>query len=288
MAQPEALRWGVVGLGSAGRSRTEALRQDPRAEVICGFRGGVAAAGLPVASSVEALLEEVDAVAICSPDDTHPALVEQALRAGRHVLVEYPLAPDPDSVHRLFDLAAQVGRVLYVEHIEVLGAAARFIRERAAGRELHGGALRFVGLPRAGTWSLAHSNVARLHRLVDAVGFPVAVESETREPDHLTAILRYDRHCTVELDLRAEPGARRRMELALQLQGGDLLQAGDIVFDRGLPVNLGDGPGLFLRDQRMASAAMLDGAPLPIGPEREAGLASLAMRLAGPTVRLPG
>lgn len=60
----------------------------------------------------EALLADprVDVVSICTRTDTHVALVEAALRAGKHVLVEKPVALDASDVRRLIDVCRRSGR----------------------------------------------------------------------------------------------------------------------------------------------------------------------------------
>jgi len=59
----------------------------------------------------------VDAVAIATPVGTHHALVSAGLRAGKHVLVEKPLAASSREGVALLTLAREVGRVLLVDHI---------------------------------------------------------------------------------------------------------------------------------------------------------------------------
>ena len=50
--------------------------------------------GVPVFAAVEALLrhEEVELVSICTPPAAHARLIEAAAAAGKHVLVEKPMA----------------------------------------------------------------------------------------------------------------------------------------------------------------------------------------------------
>lgn len=274
------LRWGVIGVGVAGAARARAIAADPRAVAVGGHRGAPAAVGLPVFDDLDALIDASDALAICSPDATHPALVERCLRADKHVLCEYPLAPTGAEARRLFALAEAQGRRLHVEHIELLTHPARFLRVVSRPDALRGGALRWVSPPRADQPRLGLANLARLHRLVDAVGFPRRIDVQQADPDHLVAQLRFENGAHVELALRAEAGAKRQLELTLVLQGGVAMQVGSTLLWRGAPQSgPSGGPGLFAQDQLAASASLLDGAPSYISAERVAALLDLAENL---------
>ena len=52
----------------------------------------------------------IDAVAIATPVHTHYELALAALKAGKHVFVEKPLAPTADLLRRLIDEAAKRNR----------------------------------------------------------------------------------------------------------------------------------------------------------------------------------
>ena len=56
--------------------------------------------------------DAVDLVVILTPPSTHPELVRAALKAGRHVLCEKPIAPTAAVGQALFDLARAKGRIL--------------------------------------------------------------------------------------------------------------------------------------------------------------------------------
>jgi len=71
----------------------------------------------------------VDAVVIATPVSTHFELAMAALRAGKHVLVEKPLAASADEARRLIDEAERRGLVLLVDHTFVYTGAVRKIRE---------------------------------------------------------------------------------------------------------------------------------------------------------------
>jgi predicted dehydrogenase len=71
----------------------------------------------------------IDAVVIVTPVSTHYELAMQALRAGKHVLVEKPLASTAEQASRLVDEAARRNLVLSVDHTFVYTGAVRKIKE---------------------------------------------------------------------------------------------------------------------------------------------------------------
>ena len=72
---------------------------------------------------------DVDAVVIATPVATHFDLVMQALHAGKHVLVEKPLAASAEQGERLLQEAARCKRVLMVDHTFVYTGAVRKIKQ---------------------------------------------------------------------------------------------------------------------------------------------------------------
>jgi 2-hydroxy-4-carboxymuconate semialdehyde hemiacetal dehydrogenase len=79
----------------------------------------------------------LDAVIICSPSDQHAAQAEQALRAGKHVLVEIPLATNLADAERVPALAEATGLRLMVAHTQRFFPALLELRRRIADGELH-------------------------------------------------------------------------------------------------------------------------------------------------------
>ncbi|WP_375686965.1 Gfo/Idh/MocA family protein [Pseudooceanicola sp. LIPI14-2-Ac024] len=80
---------------------------------------------------------KVDAVMIATPVHTHFDLAMAAIRAGKHVLVEKPMAETPDRARLLVDAADRRGVVLMVDHTFVYTGAvqkiASLIREGRIG-----------------------------------------------------------------------------------------------------------------------------------------------------------
>lgn len=72
--------------------------------------------------------ECVDAVVIATPASTHFALARQALLAGKHVLVEKPIARTAVEARELQALAKEKGRILQVDHTFIYSGAVTKIR----------------------------------------------------------------------------------------------------------------------------------------------------------------
>lgn len=79
---------------------------------------------------------DIDAVVVATPVSTHFDLAMRALEAGKHVLVEKPLATSADEGRRLVEEARKRERVLMVDHTFVYTGAVRKIRELAESGRL--------------------------------------------------------------------------------------------------------------------------------------------------------
>lgn len=78
----------------------------------------------------------VDAVVVCTPNDTHEELVLGALEAGIHVLCERPLSTRSDSAARMIEAARQADRQLMVAMNQRFRFDVRAIRQFVASGEL--------------------------------------------------------------------------------------------------------------------------------------------------------
>jgi predicted dehydrogenase len=87
--------------------------------------------GVRTCDKLEEVLADpgVDAVSIATPPATHHELVKQALEAGKHVLVEKPLARTSDEAHELIDLAERDDLVLMPGHTFLYSPAVNKIRQ---------------------------------------------------------------------------------------------------------------------------------------------------------------
>ena len=78
----------------------------------------------------------VDAVAIATPVSTHYKLAKDALEAGKHLLLEKPMASSAKECEELVQIAEQNGLVLQVDHTFIYTGAVRKLKELVASGEV--------------------------------------------------------------------------------------------------------------------------------------------------------
>lgn len=120
------VRVGVIGAGRWGINHVRVVAADPGCQLagVCDPDPGVEAAvrelcAAPLHREASALFDDatVDAVIIAAPAPEHAALTLRALAAGKHVLVEKPLALSLADASRIEEAAAVAGRCLMVGHL---------------------------------------------------------------------------------------------------------------------------------------------------------------------------
>ncbi len=94
--------------------------------------------GIAVTASGEEVLSdpEVDGIVVASPAATHFELAKAALLAGKHVLVEKPLATSVALADELAALAAARRLTLMAGHTFLYNSAVRYVRELVAQGQL--------------------------------------------------------------------------------------------------------------------------------------------------------
>jgi predicted dehydrogenase len=165
--EPQPLKIGVIGAGVGGL-HIAAYEQLPEVEV-------VALAGQE-ADRVQRLAEKhqiahtvptyeellalpgIDAVSVCVPNALHTSVTIAALRSGRHVLVEKPLARTAAEGRTMVDAASEYQRVLMVSfdkrHRGDAQWLKQYIQSGALGKIYYAKAhwMRRAGIPRLGSW----------------------------------------------------------------------------------------------------------------------------------------
>ncbi len=80
--------------------------------------------------------EDLDGVVICTPNQTHEEMAIRALRSGKHVFVERPLATTSVGAQRVIDAAAEAGKSLVVGLPHRFRPEVSALRSFVAGGEL--------------------------------------------------------------------------------------------------------------------------------------------------------
>jgi len=116
---PKRLRAAVVGTGFVGPFHVDAVRRTGLADVVALVGSDPArteararSLGVDVATTdLDGVLGDptIDVVHVCTPNVTHVEIASKALEAGKHVVVEKPIATTAADAWRLADLAARVG-----------------------------------------------------------------------------------------------------------------------------------------------------------------------------------
>ena len=134
------IRLGVAGVGSLGFHHARIARDlpgttmagfhEPRPDRAAEVAGEL---GIPSFDSLDALLDEVDALVVATPTSTHEAVAMAALNRGIHVFVEKPIARDLAEADRIVAAAGRTGALVQVGHVErfndALIAAAPYLDE---------------------------------------------------------------------------------------------------------------------------------------------------------------
>ena len=123
---------GVVGAGGLGYHHVRILRDAPDVEFVGFFEARPERAaqvadelGARAFDSLDALIAATDALTVVVPTQAHYDVAKQAIAAGRHLLVEKPLAATLAQADELVALAAAQGVLLQTGHVERFNRAVR-------------------------------------------------------------------------------------------------------------------------------------------------------------------
>lgn len=121
------VRWGLIGTGDIAHKRVAgAIKEDPRSELVAVCRRSEPELnlfadqnGVPhrfTDSEQLIALSEVDAVYIATPVSCHCPQTIAAANAGKHVLVEKPMAIDPEQCQQMIEACQKSGVTLGVAY----------------------------------------------------------------------------------------------------------------------------------------------------------------------------
>jgi predicted dehydrogenase len=142
----KTLKVGVIGVGGIARSHMPGWALSEHTEVAAGSDVSEAALqtwgkefGITrLTKRAEELINDpaIDIIDICTPNNYHAPLAVAALKAGKHVLCEKPLAPNPGEIRQMIAARDASGKILMTaQHFRFSGSA------KAMKAELNTGAL---------------------------------------------------------------------------------------------------------------------------------------------------
>lgn len=179
---------GVIGCGYWGKNHVRTFSRLNALGVVCDpspHAEAIArelAPGVPFVRDIgEALAFDVEGVVIATPAETHAELCERALRAGKDVLCEKPLAIRLDDAKRVTEIARERGRILMTGHLLEYHPAVIKLRELVDSGFL--GKVQYIYSNRLNLgiirreenilWSFAPHDIALILRLVGDMPFQI-------------------------------------------------------------------------------------------------------------------
>jgi biliverdin reductase len=295
------LQVGLVGTGYVAKIRADILQADDRAKIaaVTGHQPdkveefSQAYQAQNIATWQELVQKpELDLVIVTAINRDHGAIAHAALQAGKHVVVEYPLSLNVTEAESLLQLAKTQGKLLHVEHIELLSGIHKAVKNT---------------LPQISTPfyvrynSLAHQSPApqkwtyhpdlfgfpfvgalsRLSRLVNLFGEVTSVTGQARFWDGANGFYRAC-VCTAQLTFKSGLIADAvygkgetiwKSDRTLEIRGdhGAIIMDGEqgtlIQSEGTTAIDMGSRRGLFMQDTTMVLDHLTTGAPLYVSPE---------------------
>jgi len=266
MTTMEPIRFGIIGAGMIARFHHKAIAANAAlgARLVAVARADTsrfheteAAFGVPCLSSDDLLARpDVDVVAICTPSGQHARQAIAAAQAGKHVLVEKPMALNLADANAMIDACARAGVQLGVVFQSRFEAPFRQAHEAIQAGDLGELTLGAVTMPYyrpqsyyhqaawRGTWELDGGGVVMnqgihwIDQLVWMMGDPVDVQAradtshrDIEVEDTLVATLRFANGslATITGTTTAAPGFAPRIEIfgtggGIQMEGKTIVR----------------------------------------------------------------
>ena len=122
---PKEIKAAVVGVGYLGRFHAQKYAALPGCKLVGLVDGNADRAkevgeelGVPAGTDLDGILSEVDAISVAVTTSAHFEVARQCLEAGKHVLIEKPIAPTVEEAAELVRIAAAQNVVLQVGYLE--------------------------------------------------------------------------------------------------------------------------------------------------------------------------
>ena len=139
------LKVGIVGVGGIAHTHMPGWEKSEHAEVVAGTDGfeellaewGKKHNVTKLTTRLEDLLEDkdIDIIDVCNPSAYHAPISIAALKAGKHVICEKPLAPTPEEVRAMIAARDESGKLLMTaQHMRFHGSSQAYKREIEDGQ----------------------------------------------------------------------------------------------------------------------------------------------------------
>lgn len=210
----------VVGCGAWGRNHVRTLAALGALRAVHDADSNTATetarSAQVVARGLEEILEdpEIGGIVIATPDATHADLATRALDAGKHVLVEKPLATSVSDAIALAALAKRKERTLMAGHILLYHSGflqlRRMVQSGSLGDILHIASKRLHmarGAPRHALWDLAPHDVSMVlaitGRLPSTIRAQAATPLADAPPQQVNLLLTFEDGPSADIALSA-------------------------------------------------------------------------------------
>lgn len=130
----------IIGYGYIGRRHTEIVRHHPQFELVGVVdtdadkrAAAIQDLGLPVAETLDALLAQLatppELCCICTPNNSHTPLAQEALAHGQHVVIEKPMGLSRSACEAVIHQALSVHRHVFVVMQNRFTPAAQWLKQ---------------------------------------------------------------------------------------------------------------------------------------------------------------
>jgi biliverdin reductase len=292
----------IIGTGYVAQRRAETLQADPRTNLtlVAGHTPKnveqfCQTFGVSSLNQWQDLVTHpnVDLVVICSINCDHAPMTRLALEAGKHVIVEYPLALTGEEGEELLKLAQKQQRLLHVEHLEILGELHQTLRHYLPklGTVFYGKYTTFT--PKSYTsqrWNFHKTQfgfplvaaLSRINRFIDLFGKVSRINCQNRywdgeNPDYFLACLAnarltFDNGVVGEVVYgKGDIFIQGKYEFEIYGDQGNISFRGNegklITENEEKSLQLGTKRGLFAKDTTVVLDHLFEGTPLYITPE---------------------
>lgn len=296
------LKVGIVGTGYAAKKRAEAIKADRRTKLVA-VTGNTPKRIQEFCQifEIEAIdswiklidRSELDLIFVCTINRDCGAIALAAIGAGKHVVVEYPLALKAKMANEIIELAKAKQKLIHVEHMEIIGGLHQAMKQYLPqiGKVFHA-RYETISAQKSDRHSWKYNKdtlgfplvaaLSRIHRLTDLFGKVEGVECNNRYWNHPGS--NYFSACMCQGKLYFANGVSaeivygkgdvfHRSHRTFEIYG----EEGTIVFEgekgkliknkQETEIPVVSRRGLFIKDTTMVLDYLFDGHPLYIQPE---------------------